>query len=80
MTRDRKLPRRQIFVLTPEERKTAAFIFCAIVLGLAAKHYRDAHPPSPLKIDKKHASAPAAITKKIETVSNSPDPAGKDND
>jgi hypothetical protein len=55
MTRDRKLPRRQIFVLTPEEKRTVAFILCAIVLGLAAKHYRTGHPPPPIKIDGKHS-------------------------
>ena len=54
MTRERKLPWRQIFVLTPEEKRTVAFILCAFVLGLAAKHYRDAHPQPPVKIDKKH--------------------------
>jgi hypothetical protein len=57
MTRERKLPRRQIFVLTPEEKRTVAFILFAILLGLAAKHYRGAHPPAPVKIDGKHSSA-----------------------
>ncbi len=55
MTRERELPRRQIFVLTPEEKRTVAFILCAIVLGLAAKHYRNAHPQPPVKIDKKYS-------------------------
>ncbi|HEU0207856.1 MAG TPA: hypothetical protein VFQ78_02655 [Candidatus Udaeobacter sp.] len=43
-------PGRQIFVLTPEERRTIAFVLCALVLGVATKHYRDAHPrpPKPL--------------------------------
>ena len=39
-----KDPRRQFFVLTPEEKKTALFILCAIILGLAAKNYRHAAP------------------------------------
>ena len=37
--------RREIFVLTPEEKKTVCFVLIAFVLGLATKHYRDAHPP-----------------------------------
>jgi hypothetical protein len=41
---------RQIFVLTPEEKKTIAFVLCALVLGIATKNYRDTHaqPPHPL--------------------------------
>jgi hypothetical protein len=38
---------RQIFVLTPEEKKTIAFALCALVLGIATKHYRDTHPQPP---------------------------------
>ena len=38
-------PRREIFVLTPEEKKTVCFVLFAIVLGLATKHYRDTHSP-----------------------------------
>ena len=40
-----KPARREIFVLTPEEKKTVCFVLIAFVLGLATKHYRDAHPP-----------------------------------
>ena len=40
--------RRQIFVLTPEEKKIVACICAALALGLATKHYRAAHPrPAP---------------------------------
>jgi hypothetical protein len=35
--------RRQIFVLTPEERRTVCFVLAAFVLGLITKHYRAAH-------------------------------------
>ena len=43
-----KARRRQIFVLTPEEKKIVACICAALALGLATKHYRAAHPrPAP---------------------------------
>jgi hypothetical protein len=39
-----KPARREIFVLTPEEKKAVCFVLIAFVLGLATKYYRDAHP------------------------------------
>jgi len=39
-----KPPRREIFVLTPEEKKTLCFVLMAFILGLVTKSYRDAHP------------------------------------
>jgi hypothetical protein len=44
-----KQSRREIFVLTPEEKKTVCFVLIAFLLGLATKYYRDAHPAAPLK-------------------------------
>jgi hypothetical protein len=47
MKANRDIPkpaRREIFVLTPEEKKTVCFVLVAFVLGLATKLYRDAHP------------------------------------
>jgi hypothetical protein len=40
-----KPARREIFVLTPEEKKTVCVVLVAFVLGLATKCYRDGHPP-----------------------------------
>jgi hypothetical protein len=37
-------PRREIFILTLEEKKTVCFVLVVFVLGLAAKYYRDRHP------------------------------------
>jgi hypothetical protein len=37
--------RRQIFVLTPEEKKTVCFVLAAFILGLATMHYRGQHSP-----------------------------------
>jgi hypothetical protein len=44
-----KPARREIFVLTSEEKKTVCFVLITFVLGLATKHYRDAHPTSSSK-------------------------------
>jgi hypothetical protein len=52
--------RREIFVLTPEEKKTVCFVLVAFVLGLATKHYRDAHPstaPNPATAVRDHATS-----------------------
>jgi hypothetical protein len=35
--------RRQIFVLTAEEKRTIGFVLIAFVLGLGTKHYRQRH-------------------------------------
>ncbi|MDQ3118114.1 MAG: hypothetical protein M3Q89_00865 [Verrucomicrobiota bacterium] len=42
-----KQARRQIFVLTPEEKKAVACVLAAFVLGLGTKHYRSTHPRPP---------------------------------
>ena len=34
---------RQIFVLTPEEKRTVCFVLIALLLGIGAKHYRETH-------------------------------------
>jgi hypothetical protein len=44
-----KTPRREIFVLTPGEKRIVGFILIAFVLGLTTKHYRDARPAPPRK-------------------------------
>jgi hypothetical protein len=50
MPRDHAKPvRREIFVLTLEEKRTIAFIVIALVLGLTTKCYRDHHPVPPPK-------------------------------
>jgi hypothetical protein len=43
--RDNPRPaRREIFLLTPEEKRTVCFVIIAFFLGLATKYYRDRHP------------------------------------
>ena len=76
MNAKQKIPRRQIFVLTSEEKKAIAFILCALVFGAATKHYRDAHPrpPRPLSIKEQRAAKRIAHS----NVSPSPHPATPD--
>jgi hypothetical protein len=38
---------RQALVLTPEEKKTVCFVLTALLLGIAAKHYREIHAVPP---------------------------------
>lgn len=61
-----KKVRREIFVLTPEEKRTVCFVLIAFILGLATKHYRETHFPS---------SSPVDVV--MHTVSASPDPTPK---
>jgi len=44
--------RRQVFVLTPEEKRTVGCVLIAFLLGVGAKHYREIHaiPPRQLAI------------------------------
>jgi hypothetical protein len=41
--------RRDLFVLTPEEKSTLCFVLAALVLGLGAKRYRETHSIPPAK-------------------------------
>jgi hypothetical protein len=60
-----KKKRPQIFVLTPEEKRTLSFVLVAFVLGLGAKHYRQRH------------SIPPAKTAIVEAATNAGSPAEK---
>jgi len=66
------------FVLSPREKRLLIFVLTAFVLGVATKHYRDAHPPmaSPGKAADKSPwqrsapqglAVPAKITAKQKT-------------
>lgn len=48
MKRRARTVRRQVFVLTPEEKRTLSFVLAAFVLGLGARQYRREHsiPPA----------------------------------
>jgi hypothetical protein len=62
MSARRRAPQRQIFVLTPEEKRVLVFVLAAFVLGLGAKHYRDTHPQPPPYIGKQHSWRTPATT------------------
>jgi hypothetical protein len=49
MKRGLKKDRRDIFVLTPEEKSTLCFFLAALVLGLTVKQYRKTHSSPPAK-------------------------------
>jgi hypothetical protein len=42
--------RREIFVLTPEEKRIIGFVLAALVLGVATLRYRANHSTAPSKI------------------------------
>jgi hypothetical protein len=63
-----KQVRREIFVLTPEEKRTICFVLLAFVLGLATKHYRAAHVVTPLE---------SAVDRTITTAAH-PAPSGSE--
>jgi hypothetical protein len=63
-----KRVRREIFVLTPEEKRTLCFVFAAFLLGLATKHYRTAHPlPASLSTEVKSSAfaSPSPAHKRV---------------
>jgi hypothetical protein len=54
--------RREIFVLTPEEKRTVCFVLIAFLLGLATQQYRATHLPA------------SQISEVARSVSASPNP------
>ena len=71
-----KKVRREIFVLTPEEKRTVCFVLIAFVLGVATKHYREKHFPSPSPIDvvMRSVSASPDLTQKRAKKIRAPSP------
>ena len=63
MTKPKAL-RRQIFVLTPEEKKAAACIVAALILGVGTKQYRAEHPRPPLPATEKQQLAAKVAAKR----------------
>ena len=56
---------RQRFRLTPTEKRVAVFVVAAIVLGLATKCYREAHPsPAPEARSARHAKTAFEVKEK----------------
>jgi hypothetical protein len=63
----RKVLRRQVFVLTPEEKRAVACVLGAFLLGLGTMHYRAKHPrpqAAPAAKEEGAAKGTAAATKR----------------
>jgi hypothetical protein len=64
----KKAARREIFVLTPEEKKTISFVLIMFLLGLATAKYRAAHaiPPSKIAVNATAATTSRPAQKRAE--------------
>jgi hypothetical protein len=58
--RSKRSIRREIFVLTPEEKRIIGFVLITFALGLATLHYRATHSRSPSKIAVNETATTAA--------------------
>lgn len=60
--------RREIFVLTPEEKRITVFVLTAFVLGLVTAHYRAVHSVTPLKtaVNETAAATSRPVQKRAE--------------
>jgi hypothetical protein len=67
--------RREIFVLTPEEKRTICFVITMFLLGLVTAHYRAAHSVSPSKIAINETASSAARPAQKRAESKRPKPA-----
>jgi len=65
----RQSPRREIFVLTPEEKRTLCFVLIMFLVGLATAKYRAAHavPPSKIAVNETAATTSRPAQKRAET-------------
>jgi hypothetical protein len=64
----KKTAQRQIFVLTPEEKKTISFVLIMFLLGLATAKYRAAHaiPPSKIAVNETATTTSRPAQKRAE--------------
>jgi len=64
----RQSTRRQIFVLTPEEKRTVCFVLIMLLLGMATAKYRAAHaiPPSKVAVNETAATTSRPAQKRAE--------------
>jgi hypothetical protein len=64
----KKAARREIFVLTPEEKRTISFVLIMFLLGLATAKYRAAHaiPPSKIAVSETAATTSRPAQKRAE--------------
>ena len=74
MKRDAKPVRRQVFVLTPDEKRAAACVLGAFLLGLATMHYRATHPRTPPEPVVKEQQEGKRATRRTQRLRASPAP------
>jgi hypothetical protein len=65
----RQTARREIFVLTSEEKRTIGFVLIMLLLGVAIAHYRAARavPPSKIAVEETGKSAGLPAQKRAES-------------
>ncbi len=83
MKRNQQLrPRREIFVFTPGEKRAAAGVLAAFLLGLATMHYRATHrsPPPPLTAKQQRDAKQAKARSHRSAAKAAPTPAREDAD
>jgi hypothetical protein len=64
----KKAARREIFVLTPEEKRTISFVLIMFLLGLVTAKYRASHaiPPSKIAVNETAATTSRPAQKRAE--------------
>gem|GEM_PF-1366052 len=64
----RQSTRREIFVLTPEEKRTLCFVLIMFLLGISTAKYRAAHavPPSKIAVNETAATTSRPAQKRAE--------------
>jgi hypothetical protein len=64
----KKAARREIFVLTPEEKRILSFVLIIFLLGLATAKYRAAHaiPPSKIAVNETATTTSRPAQKRAE--------------
>ena len=70
MSSRRKPLRRQVFVLTPDEKRAAACVLGAFLLGLGTMYYRARHPrppPPPSAAEQREAKKATSRTRAAKT-------------
>lgn len=70
----RQRARRQLFVLTPEEKRAVACVVGAFLLGLGTMHYRATHPRAPATPTAKEQRAAKETAGKTSAAKPSPRP------
>jgi len=74
--RSKSNQRRQIFVLTPEEKRTACFILATFVLGITTQHYRGQSfvPAAKTAVHETTAAAARPAPKRADSRKRKPTP------